>query len=223
MSYHTDNALKNAAIQGRIDLVRCLVDAGADVNATDNNGWTVLMVASDDGHIDLVRFLVEAGADVNATDNNGWTALMVASDDGHIDLVRFLVEAGADVNVTDNRGQTPLMVASYNGHIDVVRFLVEAGADVNATNGRGQTPLMVFAVGNPDNPEVFEFLESLSASQLRGSVVHAVPGDYTCPICRCHDGEEVFQLAGCVHQFHSACIAAWRLRVPTCPMCRAAI
>jgi hypothetical protein len=171
------------------------------------------------GHLDAVKRLVESGSDVNSRDKYGWTVLMRASDNGYIDVVKYLVEAGADVNSRDTEGCTALTWATVSSHIDVVKYLVEAGADAGVTTVRGYTLLMLAV----DNPEVFEFLESLSASQLRGSVVHAVPGDYTCPICRCHDGEEVFQLSSCVHQFHTGCITTWCKRVPTCPMCRAAI
>jgi len=60
------------------------------VNASANNGWTALMLASRCGHYNIVRLLLEAGADVNAKDDDGSTALMLASRNGYIDIVRLL-------------------------------------------------------------------------------------------------------------------------------------
>jgi ankyrin repeat protein len=55
-----------------------LVAAGADVNVTDNTGWTPLMRATYAGHSDAIRALIDAGADVNATNIFGRTALTMA-------------------------------------------------------------------------------------------------------------------------------------------------
>jgi len=127
-----DYALHDLASVGYVDRVRQLVDAGADVNAKDNNGRTPLRWAASEGHADVARLLVDAGADVNAKDNNGWTPLRWAASEGHADAARLLVDAGADVNAKDNNGWTPLRWAASEGHADVARLLVDAGADVNA-------------------------------------------------------------------------------------------
>ena len=81
--------LIDAAGKGDTARVNALLNKGADVNAKDKAGWTVLMLASDKGHTEIVKALIDKGADVNAT-YNGKTALMYASDKGHTEIVNVL-------------------------------------------------------------------------------------------------------------------------------------
>ena len=55
-----------------------LIDRGADVNATNEDGNTALIYASKKGHTEIARILIEEGVDVNATDNDGFEALQFA-------------------------------------------------------------------------------------------------------------------------------------------------
>ena len=82
--------------------VKRLIEAGADVNAQENDGSTALMWASLEGHAGITRLLIEAGADVNAQDNYGYIALIYTSRKGHTEVVKLLIEEGADVNAKDN-------------------------------------------------------------------------------------------------------------------------
>ena len=56
-----------AAAEGHTAVVRALIDAGADINATLDSGFTPFFFAVREGHIDVVRVFLEAGVDVNAT------------------------------------------------------------------------------------------------------------------------------------------------------------
>ena len=84
--------LIEAAASGDLARVRSLLASGADANARDADGATVLMRAAHLGRLDVVRALVDAGADVNATDERGWGALAKAVynadlDRGYADVV----------------------------------------------------------------------------------------------------------------------------------------
>ena len=74
---------------------RALIDAGADINIEDKDGWTALIWASQCGHTETAKALIDAGADINIEDRQGWTALMWASHYGHTETVKLLIDAGA--------------------------------------------------------------------------------------------------------------------------------
>jgi len=82
--------LLSASRNGNKDIVQCILDAGADVNAKTNGGWTALMYASQYGFMDIAKLFIGAGADVNVKGLGGWTALKMASYNGHKDIVTLL-------------------------------------------------------------------------------------------------------------------------------------
>ncbi len=135
------------------DVVQALLEAGADANAADSEGRTVLMRACKHGQAEVVELLLKAEADVNTgnypnsagimtSGELGWTALMFAASGGHTDIACLLLDA--DANLTDSDYVwTALMHAAGNVHPDVVRLLLGASADPNvADDENGRTALM---------------------------------------------------------------------------------
>ena len=76
---------------GCTEIVKYLVERGADYNCKDNNNVTPLYFAAYKGHIEIVKYLVERGADVNCKDNNNDTPLYVAAANGHTEIVKYLI------------------------------------------------------------------------------------------------------------------------------------
>ena len=129
-----DTPLTIACGRGNIRIATLLLQARANINQLDNNGYTVLMDAclSETPLNDLVRLLIEYGADINIKDTKQQrTALMAAAQHGHTSIVQYLLEQGAPVNTQDVKGVTSLMMASQNGHPETVRVLLDYGADAN--------------------------------------------------------------------------------------------
>lgn len=132
-------ALWHAAFDGHNEIVKLLIESGADVNKTDENGVGPLFAAAQEGNTEIVKDLIKAGADIESKDNNdGATPLLIAADRGMADVVAKLVAKGADVEARSDVGFTALMVASRNGHKDVVEILLGA---------RARTDPRIFATG----------------------------------------------------------------------------
>jgi ankyrin repeat protein len=97
------------------DIVKLLLEHGADVNTATPQGFTALMIASENGRLDIVRLLLDANPAVNVQDQFGLTALMRAAKAGHREVVRLLLEKGADPNVKTSKGMTALDYAERSG------------------------------------------------------------------------------------------------------------
>lgn len=83
----------------RYDLVKRLVEHGADVDAVDSDGRTALMFAVLSENLQVVKFLIESGADINKVDNKGFSALVFAVILNNVDITKLLIHHGADVNI----------------------------------------------------------------------------------------------------------------------------
>lgn len=89
-------AFQLAAEKGHAEVVRFLLQHGADVHAQD---YEALRLGASNGHLEVVRLLVEHGANVHADDD--WP-LRWAVSNGHLEVVRLLLEHGADINALDD-------------------------------------------------------------------------------------------------------------------------
>lgn len=111
---------KDTAVNLR-EVVRLLLDAGADPNIADKEGQTPLIANAWD--VEIARMLVAHGANVNAQGKDGFTPLLNA---GTLELMRFLLEHGANPFAKTERGETALDLAKQNNHKDMVALLEAA-------------------------------------------------------------------------------------------------
>ncbi|KAJ7112585.1 ankyrin repeat-containing domain protein [Mycena epipterygia] len=163
-------AFHAASKSGHANIVRLLLEKGADVNAVDAEHESALQAASNGGHTETVRLLLEKGADVNAKGGEYGNALQAASEKGNPELVRILLKEGADVNTEGGSYGTALQAASYGGSPEIVRILLKEGADVNAEGGSYGTALQAASYGG--SPEIVRILLK------EGADVNAAGGEY---------------------------------------------
>jgi ankyrin repeat protein len=137
-----ETPLRMASRRGYTDIMRLLIDSGADVNwASPDDGATALHFACFYGQAAAVAILNDAGAKLNSRSRDGSTPLHVAAQEGHLEAVRAILAAGALVNELNSGRFTPLHSAAQHGHAGIVRALIEAGADSNLRSVELYTPL----------------------------------------------------------------------------------
>jgi ankyrin repeat protein len=124
-----------------------LIDAGVDLNAKDNSGWTALKHASLIGHDDVVRALIEAGADLDLADREGWTPLISAASRAAWSTMDLLMDAGADVNRQADGGTTALreVVARRLMRHTIVFLSRMSGRDLDPDQAEGYDMALVYA------------------------------------------------------------------------------
>ncbi|KAF7555462.1 hypothetical protein G7Z17_g2129 [Cylindrodendrum hubeiense] len=129
------NVLQYAAMEGSFDVVKYLVENGADVNGSPHHQkqlcYTALQHAVMRGSFDMIKYLIEKGADVNAPPaaEGGATALQCAAKLGLFTIAEFLIRHDADINAQPAKyGRTALEGAAKNGRIDMVQLLLDHGA-----------------------------------------------------------------------------------------------
>ena len=120
-------ALNEACEKGYLEIVKCLLSAGADKDKADNNGWTPLIYTARGGYVEIVQLLLAAGADKDKADNDGWTPLIEAAMEGHVEVVRLLLAAGANKNKVTSDGETALSLATSKGYQEIVQLLKAGG------------------------------------------------------------------------------------------------
>ena len=143
---------ENYRVESSADIVRVLLDAGADQALTTDDGTTPFMAAAGLGRSTFrpnwtrgrrsrgaeqaTRVLLEAGAEINAVNEADFTALHGAAFRGLNEVVEYLVERGADIDARDYRGRTPYRLAEgskqsfqFQAFPETAVLLAELGAN----------------------------------------------------------------------------------------------
>ena len=144
-------AVLSAVQNGRFDVIPRLVEQGKDVNVSDKNGKTPLMLLVEKGQWDkynqdeirqfleimllprqypeltALEALIKGGANLNAVDGKGQTALMMAAQRGNVLMVRVLLHYKADPKIHDALGYTALAYAENDEIITLLQQAEETG------------------------------------------------------------------------------------------------
>ncbi|XP_054714802.1 ankyrin repeat domain-containing protein 16-like isoform X2 [Uloborus diversus] len=136
-----------ACTKNNADVVKVLVENGANLLLKNKDGWTAFHIASREGHIDVIKNLLLKNPNLWKTrSNNGRTPLHTASLHGHLDIVKLITSnSDCDNDVQDCCGTTPLMDAGSANHLLVVQFLIEQKASILKVDALGRNVLHLAA------------------------------------------------------------------------------
>ena len=110
-------------MNGRAEVLRVLLEGGANIDSADVVGCTALHLAAGNGRRDMCRQLLDWGAKVDHLDWSKETPLHYAARGGHLSVVKLLVERGADVWVKNEDGWTASDMAWWRGKKDVAAWV----------------------------------------------------------------------------------------------------
>jgi len=132
-----------ASEKGNLDVVRILLERGANPGAVTTTGSTALIKASHFGHDLVVEFLLRHGAMAGQANYKHTTALMRAAQEGHKENVKLLLRYDRRVNRENHEKMTALMLAAQRGHATIAKILIRAGAKINVKTTQDSTSLML--------------------------------------------------------------------------------
>ena len=152
-----------AAEVGNTDMLKVLLEAGANVESPNADGQTALLAVARTGNVEAANVLLDHGAAVDAKEKfGGQTPLMWASARRHPEMMQLLISKGADVNARsidrnyqrhvtaegrpknlDSGGFTPLLYAARENCVACVEVLLKNKADIDLPDPDGVSPLLL--------------------------------------------------------------------------------
>jgi ankyrin repeat protein len=140
-----------ATVYKKPDMVKYLINHGADVNINTYHG-TTLTIAAWNGNADIARILLQNGANPNAVVLDGYTPLTIAAYRDSAEVIKVLAEFGAKLEyIHPVTSYTALSTATYYGHKDAAIALIKLGANVNYIDANGFSVLDWSQIGSHDD------------------------------------------------------------------------
>ena len=178
-----------ACKKGKLELVRLLIENGANLEVRGPGDTTPLSYACHHGHLDIVKFLQDQGADLfGRTKCHNKTSLHWAciGNADNVQMVEYLLQHGADANEQNRAGFSPLHLAVSNRHANIVLTLLRYGAHVNETNGIGMHAIDTinpYCVQDKDSYNA-DTSQTLVTLLLAGSILPNVRKSYIPPMIK---------------------------------------
>ncbi|CDK31050.1 ankyrin repeat domain-containing protein [Candidatus Babela massiliensis] len=138
------------AYYGNMQLFNLIIYKQADINMSDNNGNTPLIILAKYGHKKILEELLRYSdiLKINAQNKDGYTALMMAAYYNNFKVAKKLILYKANLNIQDQSKNTALTYAIFFKNDDIANLLLDNQADVNVQNIKGETPLIMAIKNN---------------------------------------------------------------------------
>ena len=138
---HKNFPIHLTAMKGHLELLKILIEKGANVFAVNALQETALHLAAFEGHFEIAKILIENNADVNAKEYYNGTPLHKAAVRNHFRVAELLLQNGAEVNAKNTSKETPLHYAAISGSHEVTEVLLKHGANRNLKDYDNKTAL----------------------------------------------------------------------------------
>ncbi|GBM17538.1 Protein phosphatase 1 regulatory inhibitor subunit 16B [Araneus ventricosus] len=177
-------ALHQCCIDDSEEMMKLLIEFGANVNAKDSEQWTPFHAAATCGHLHIVKYLISKGADLLAVNADGNMPYDICDDDATLDYIenemakrgitqemidqtraateirmlndlKILVEQGGSLDFVGENGASPLHIAAANGYLTVLEFLLGHHVTIDVHDDDQWQPIHAAACwGHPDAIEM---------------------------------------------------------------------
>jgi ankyrin repeat protein len=148
------DAMEFAVDKENIEIVKILIDAGADLNWQDP-GLHPVTKAISKNNVELLKILLDGGA--KFVFETAFKPLNKAVETGNVKIIQILLDVGCEINATDYNGNTALIDACNHGQLEAIKLLITRGADLN---GNASPILSVF-----NSPYLAQALASWTGKQ----------------------------------------------------------
>lgn len=204
--YSLKKLLVRAVQEGALEIVKVLLDMGADphtnVNIVEKSGFTgrdeVIHLAASMGDDEMVQLFISRGVKIDQIGSNGTTPLFAAVKRGQLDFAKRLIDLGANINAREKKyGSTVLIEACYHANTlsekMFVKYLVDKGANAKINDKDGYSPLYVACISfytglNKFNLKELEYIEHIEALIEAGCDINGQTMEGKTPLATCIDG-----------------------------------
>lgn len=155
--------LNFAVAYNQFNVVRFLIEKGANLNIKDKNGWSPIITASQllKDKTEIVKYLIQNGANINQVDKDGFSALHIAIENNYFNVAKLLIIKGIDISIkTKLDKETALHKAVRSNNFELVQLLLDKGAKISEVNYENLSALQI--AESESSNDIYEILKDYS-------------------------------------------------------------
>jgi len=171
MSKNQENDIVKLVKSNQLAAVKEALEKGANVNSSDNQGKSLLLLATIDKNIEMAKLLVAFNADVNQQDQQLDSSFLYAGASGQTELVKLYLDNGARFDIFNRYKGSALIPACERGHIETVKLLANTpNFPIDHVNRLGWTALMEAIILGNGSHKYQEIVKILIAAGVNKNI-----------------------------------------------------